>query len=138
MATLEPLRSSCSPPRSDLTTAPSPPSPTPTARSFSEDDKDATLTPTNVRRLKAIETTTQEDKSTQSLRKKVSRTFLENRHVKNIGYYDEVFALREQGPAIPRSAGVCVELKTNIIVSPDSLPSRSLGPSDSSSFVSTK
>jgi len=71
-----------------------------------------------VRRIKVIAATAQE-KSAQSLRKKGSKAFSENRHVKNIGYYDEVFALREQGPAVPRSAGVCVELKTNIILERD-------------------
>lgn len=38
--------------------------------------------------------------------------------MKGANYYGEVFAVREQGPSIPQSAGLFVELKTNVIVSP--------------------
>ena len=37
------------------------------------------------------------------------------RSMKGTKYYAEVFSVREE-PAIPKAAGVCVELKTNVIV----------------------
>ena len=47
------------------------------------------------------------------------------RSMKGTRYYAEVFSVREE-PAIPKAAGVCVELKTNVIVRSSFSLSRSL------------
>lgn len=55
--------------------------------------------------------------ATPGLRKSSSKGHSSRkRSMKRINYYAQVFSVRE-GPAIPKAAGVCVELKTNVIVS---------------------
>ncbi|KAI5777841.1 Tautomerase/MIF superfamily [Geopyxis carbonaria] len=122
MATLEPAIRS---PQSAGLTGVVPPSPAPTALSFNPGD-DGGVTcfgngETTQRSPKAIEFITQEiDRDTPAaprLQKKSSKgNVSRKRSMKGADYYGEVFAYREQGPAIPQSAGVYVELKTNVIL----------------------
>jgi hypothetical protein len=77
-----------------------PPSPAPTMLSFKQgDDVDSRSSPP------------------PALNKKSSKgNIARKRSSKGADYYGEVFGVR-QAPVIPRTAGMCVELKTNVIVS---------------------
>jgi hypothetical protein len=79
-----------------------PPSPAPTMLSFKQgDDVDSSSTAP----------------APLALDKKPSKgNIARKRSSKGADYYGEVFGVR-QAPVIPRTAGMCVELKTNVIVS---------------------
>ncbi|KAI5844448.1 Tautomerase/MIF superfamily [Morchella snyderi] len=91
-----------------------PPSPAPTDMSFGAgDDRDKleSQKPQNMRDIG------RDTPAAPGLFKKSSKSdFGRKRSMKGAGYYGEVFAVRETGPVVPTSAGVWVELKTNVIL----------------------
>lgn len=116
MATLSPVQPSSIMPSAKNTDYErrEPPSPAPTDMSFGTgDDRDKleSQKPQNMRDIG------RDTPAAPGLFKKSSKSdFGRKRSMKGAGYYGEVFAVRETGPVVPTSAGVWVELKTNVIV----------------------
>jgi hypothetical protein len=99
------------------------PSPAPTAASFNPGDDSADIapakTPASPGNVDFItREVTRDTPATPGISKMISKsTAARKRSTKGANYYGEVFAIRDQDPAIPQSAGVHVQLKTNVIVS---------------------
>lgn len=101
-----------------------PPSPAPTTASFKpgDDSADTALSTRQPGNPTAVEFITREvtrdTPATPGIPRKVSKaTVAQKRSMKGANYYGEVFAVRDPGPVIPQSAGVLLQLKTNVIVS---------------------
>ncbi|KAA8911631.1 Tautomerase/MIF superfamily [Sphaerosporella brunnea] len=90
-----------------------PPSPAPTMNSFVMGD-DQDQMPKSQAAPQRINTVAQE--SSTGPNKKAAKVNISRKcSVKGADYYGEVFGVR-QVPVVPKTAGVCVELKTNVIL----------------------
>ncbi|KAL7268810.1 hypothetical protein RUND412_008548 [Rhizina undulata] len=93
-----------------------PPSPAPTSMSFRPgDDRSGSKSPNSVEFI-TRDIGRDSPASPGPTKKSFKGNMNRKRSVKNVGYYGEIFAVRESGPVVPKSAGVWVELKTNVIL----------------------